>query len=100
MQYASYNNYSKVNKQEVGKLWGVNMLGLETLFYDDGVQKYYIVDYKDGMCGIEEKVTYFDELKENQVVKIGDYKYSVRFGENQFVVPLAWKPTGVMGNAL
>ena len=54
MQYASYNNYSKVNGEEVGKLWGVNVLGVKTLFYDDDVRKYYIVDYKDGMLNILE----------------------------------------------
>ena len=81
MEYYTYINSPHEHEEEVGNLWGLDILSVKPFFYDNKIQKYYIIDYTDGMCGIEEKLTYFDAIK-NEVVEIGEYKYSVRFSSD------------------
>lgn len=39
----------------VGTLWGIDVKGIRAVYYDKARAKHFVLDLKDGLCGIEDE---------------------------------------------
>lgn len=73
-----YSHVPGEPSKPAGVLWGLDVLGYQSMYFDRDKNKHFIISMSEGMCGTEVITTYFD-IPESGVVKIDGATYRVRY---------------------